>query len=140
MGHSESSGSSGSSGFTIDPWTQSLIENGDMIKANVSNGMDRGGILVVESDNGKLRTTWKEIMQSMIAGKLVVVRWMNFADATASVTFNVLTEAGYSENDGWYISDGSFYYSAASADGAPALSQGAGGEGAGGDDGNGGGK
>jgi len=103
---------------TIDPWTQSLIENGDMIKANVSSGLDRGDILFVETDrNGALKTTWKEIMRSMIAGKLVVVRWMNFADATASVAFDVLAEAGYSEKGGWYarsITDAMYF--AASAD------------------------
>jgi len=112
---------SGSSGFTIDPWTQSLIENGDMIKANVSSGLDRGGILVVEmDDNLKLRATWKEIMQSMIAGKLVVVRRMNFADATARVRLDILTGAGFTENDGWYIRGvGNNAYHADSADGAP---------------------
>ena len=118
---------SGSSGFTIDPWTQSLIENGDMIKANVSSGLDRGGILVVEmDDNLKLRATWKEIMQSMIAGKLVVVRHMDFSDTAPVVYMEVLKEAGFTENNGWYISDGSSYYYADSADGAPALSGGGG--------------
>jgi len=105
---------------TLDPWTQSLIENGDMIKANVSSGLDRGDILFVEIDNGKLKTTWKEIMRSMIAGKLVVVRRMNFADATARVRFDILTEAGFTENDGWYIRGvGNNAYHADSADGAP---------------------
>jgi len=107
--------------YTIDPWTQSLIENGDMIKANVSSGLDRGDILFVEKDDdGKLRTTWKEIVRSMIAGKLVVVREMQFADATAAVGFDVLIAARFTKAGGWAVRsilDNRYY--ADSADGAP---------------------
>ena len=96
---------------TLDPWLEGLIANGDMIKANVSSGLDRGDVLFVEmDDNRKLRTTWKEIMQAMIAGKLVVVREMNFAGITATVEFDVLTYVGFTENDGFYIYGQGNYY------------------------------
>ena len=100
---------------TFDPWTEGLIANGDMIKANVASGLDRGDVLFVEmNDNGKLRTTWKEIIRSMIAGKVVVVRHMRFADTTVKVNFDVLQEAGVNSGgyyirsvyDNWYNADG----------------------------------